>query len=198
MKTMNRILSALLTLSPAVALAAANGVVYERDGASSEYPPAFRVKKNVILKGTNIPELNPKRDVGCDFSKGQELVFVKAEKTVTQTYQTAQLKLLKDVQWDLFTPRSPGNPQQVTLKKGTVVEDVSYLAEGFCDVRVNGKIYEATCFSNGGQEDEFQKLRDLEQETFALFTCGAGWKAWFSEPMLSESSALESFFYNPY
>jgi len=179
-----------------VAPAWGQGVVYEREGTATEYPPAFNVTQDVTLKGTFIPELNPILNKDCSFARGSRIIFVRAERAVTQTYQTGLYSVMADILWEIFNDEDV-NPRQMTIKGGTTVEDVSYLSEGFCQVRIDGEIYDASCFGNGN-ETGIRQIRELKQETFVLLSCRNGGKAWFSASMLKSSAALEEFLYNPY
>jgi len=192
-----RLISACTALLLSLAAPAwGQGVVYEREGTATEYPPAFNVTQNVTVKGTLIPELNPKLNKDCSFARGSRIIFVRAERTVTQTYQTGLYSVTSDRVWEIFNDKDV-NPRQMTIKRDTTVEDVSYLAEGFCQVRIGGEIYDASCFGNGN-ETGIRQIRELKQETFALLSCSNGGKAWFSGAMLKSSAAFEAFLYNPY
>lgn len=185
----------VLAAQGVLAASAMAGIVYERPGSASEYPPAFRTKVDVQISGTDLPGGRAKKSVACSLAKGAELIFARGE-TVTQTRRAGTYRAKQAISWELID--NNGSSQPIEITKGQTVEDLSYLAEGFCDVRIGKTIGQASCFGNGPDTNQWEVLSNLDQESYIKVTCKSGKKAWFGEQYLKGHPKFEAFFYNPY
>lgn len=177
------------------------GVVFQRDGTYSEYPSAYKINKPIklILSAKSGPF--EARTIPCQLPAGKKIILVKATAVVTQTSQTGKLQAQVDMDLSFEDWNNEKGTTTVQLKKGEVVEDLSYYAEGACLFKVQGKEYEGSCLGNGGSYDEkmLKPISTLEVESSVKITsCINKTTGWISESDIEEYPQVEGFLYNPY
>lgn len=120
---------------------------------SGEYPLNFRVTKNVTVPARSAPESAAVADQTCLLKRGAKIGPQQKFAADYYTRFTVENFLVKQdfIVEDHFSSTEP--PRQIQLKAGDVVQDVAYLAEGFCRIRTPKGLHESTCFGNlGGPE----------------------------------------------
>jgi hypothetical protein len=199
-------LGALTTLaslaSPSTAVASSKdlpeGVLYSRLGAQGEYPPAYKVLRTTTLAARAIPGPLLPASGSCTLTEGSEVVFARpgvVDEVITQTYDLGRLESLvaQDLEiWD----EAASQPTVWKIAKGDVVEELSYLAEGFCTLRFGNTVAEGACPSS--LLEGYRVLAPLNTESWASLICQEGGKAWVPQSELDANKDLEGFFYNPY
>ncbi len=194
---MKKTLAVLTLISSLSALAEKlpRGVVYSRDGGQSEYPAAFKALEEVSLKGRGLPGPGEKQDKKCVIAKDKKLYFAKDPHVMTQTYVTGKFKAKKAFEYSEWDGTS--EPKKVMIKKGEIVENVSYLSEGSCQIRVRKKVKVNECFNLTGDDKNLITVSELKSDSWIGLECEGG-LGWVSQSQLEKLKGLKSFLYNPY
>lgn len=194
---MKKILAVLTLMTSMTALAEKlpKGVVYSREGGQSEYPAAFKALEEISLKGRSLPGPNEKIDKKCLIAKDKKLYFAKDDHVVTQTYISGKFQAKKAFEYSEWDGTEA--PKKVMIKKGEIVENISYLSEGSCQIRIRGKIKTNECFNLTGDDKNLITISELKSDSWIGLQCEGG-LGWVSEQQLSKLKGLKSFLYNPY
>ncbi len=185
----------LVTSFTALAESLPKGVVYSRDGGQGEYPASFKALQEIQIKGRSLPGPKEKMDKKCVIAKDKKLYFAKDDHVVTQTYITGKFQAKKQFEYSEWD--GTGDPKKVMIKKGEIVENISYLAEGSCQIRVRGKIKTNECFNLAGDDKNLVTISELKSDSWIGIACEGG-LGWLSQEQLSKLKELKSFLYNPY
>ena len=146
--------SILAVVAASFAAQAQQADVYERLGTAGEYPIAYKTTQSLTVKLRKAPTSLLKADENCRLDAKTDIKHATLQKTIKvgkYRYKQAQTVEL-------------GDGKLLKIAAGEIVEDMSYFAEGFCDVRVKGQILENSCFGNGGADDDQKEtVQELEQ-----------------------------------
>jgi hypothetical protein len=171
------------------------GVEYSRAGTMGEYPAAFKVVGNTTISIAKTAAPQAVKTVKCDLKKGKKIIFAKST-VVTHSYTTGKFEVLKDT--FIEVTNNDGSADKIIVAAGKTVENVSYYSEGYCDVRFEGKEYEAPCMGQSNEDGSLKVVSELDSESWVKLSCANGTKGWVNQKSLETAPKLESFLYNPY
>ena len=197
---MKILLIALVTLS-SLSVSAETlpaGVVYSRHGGQSEYPAAFKALENLVITGRKQPGPGEVRDQSCKVKAGTKIILAIHPNVVTQTYATGKFMAKKAFKHDVWNGEASVD---IEIAQGEMVENVSYLAEGACQLRIKDVIHEGSCFYLTDEDANLEVKQELSTESWVMLKCAAGSAAntaWVRESQMESHKKMESFFYNPY
>jgi hypothetical protein len=162
---------------------------YVRKGGPFELPIKFTVKADTVVTGAAIPTVHQtKRTIQCSLKKGQSFILG-LDESVTVSYKIGAYLLKKNHTFQ--TADEKGKTISIQLKAGEAIDDLSYMGEGFCDIRVRNKIYSGyECFMTSLTEDKLEKLSALIQEGWVKTKCAGGKEAWLPYGELIENKNL--------
>lgn len=181
---MNKLFVSILGLGlSTAAVAIEQGDLYERLGTAGEYPTAFKTTKATALKLRRAPSELFERTENCKLKAGKDIGFAALQKTT----QMGRYKAKNATSVMGYDPH--GSEVEIQLNAGETVEELSYLAEGICEIRVNGKTLEASCPSNMNDSD-YEVLSKLEQQNWYYLSC-ENTNGWALEQDLRDLGNLE-------
>jgi hypothetical protein len=162
----------------------------ERKGWLGEGIPKLKAKKDFSVKVRSAPTKLFDRDITCQLKKNQ-VINLALTPGLVRTVSIGVYKAKKDLAVWISTPAAI---KQLDVAKGSLVEHLSYGAEGWGQIRFNGKIYEAEVpfVDNNGKSEEYTLVRPEKFETFAFVKCANGNQGWLEYD--ESSDALREFF----
>lgn len=173
---------ALIICSIVFSASALAGQQYAAPFWLGEYPGGYELTADVTLKGKDFPNNSLTDTVSCQMSKGQ-VIHPWAQKTSFSYVAVSTIgiyQMLEDV-----------SEFETSFKKGDIVEELSYLSEGFCLYRKQGSMetVDMSCF--GDDDSRAKKIVEgnINQEMWFQATCKNGEKAWISTASFEEQAA---------
>lgn len=151
----------------------------------TEYPSGYELTADVALKGKLVPREDLTNSIECSLVKGQ-VIHPWAQKTNFNYMAVSEISLYEALV-DL-------EEYDGEFKKGDLIEELSYISEGFCLYRKLGttSTFEMMCFEY--QKDKVQLLEAGGDSVELWFqaSCQNGNEAWFNT-IDFESQAKGSF-----
>lgn len=166
-------------LALTLAVPAFAGETFIRDGWPGEYPANFRVKKSVKVMSRSAPEISEKAVVECKLPRGAKYGPQQyGEGVYLSRFQIRKFKANKNL--DLFAESQDEEAKGLVIKAGEEIEELAYWAEGFCQVRFQGKSFGMSCPGNGGSNDfsEIGEAREPSYEEWMNVKCGDLGRRW--------------------
>ncbi len=147
-----------------------------------EYPTGYELTANISLKGKAFPNNMLTDTVMCEMSKGQ-VIHPWAQKTNFSYVAVSEItvyQILKDV-----------SEFEASFKAGDIVEELTYLSEGFCLYRKQGLMntVDMSCFGEGDARVKVIEKGNINQEVWFQATCKSGEKAWVSTEAFEKQAA---------
>jgi hypothetical protein len=158
--------------------------IFERLGSAGEYPTAYKADRAVTLKVRKAPTTQMIANQECRLRAGDKIGYAEMQKTTQPGVYLAKQ--------DLSFEREGG--PAISVQRGERVEELSYLAEGFCQIRVQGYILEDDCPGNGGgsSEQRYEMIKNLEQQSWYYVSC-RNTNGWVLSSELEQTSGLSTY-----
>jgi len=153
---------------------------YQLDGWPSEYPDGFQILSDMKV-GTVVSPHNPSPSRECTLKK-DIVIHPWAQKTKSEFAYLSPVSRYKAKR--NFTLHKDEHTT-IRVKKGDEVIQLSYLAEGFCRMSVNGEVGEESCLADQDKRAQLISTSAFGAKSYFKTACAEGFSGWVDALILS-------------